>query len=100
MQKLDIPELNSKEIEELCSIAEEAVREYVTSKVPLKRIETWEIMVETEGAKPVTLTIETEVSLSPLMKNFDIQKVVDEAVRKAYASSEEYLRKLKCRSQK
>jgi hypothetical protein len=100
VEELGIPELNSKQIEELCSVAEKAAREYVLSKVPSKRIDALNISVETEGAKPVTLTIEVDVSLSPLMKNSDVQKLVDETVKEAYASAEEYLRKLKCRSQK
>jgi hypothetical protein len=100
VEELGIPELNSEQIEELCSIAEKAAREYVLSKVPSKRIEALNISVETEGAKPVTLTVEVDVSLSPLMKNFDVQKLVDETVEEAYVSAEEYLRKLKCHSRK
>lgn len=100
MEELGIPELNSEQIEELCSIAEKAARKYVLSKVSPKRIEALNVSVETEGAKPVTLTVEVDVSLSPLMKNFDAQKLVDEAVKEAYASAEEYLRELTCRSRK
>ena len=100
MEELGIPELTSKQIEEICSTAEKTAREYVLSKVSPKRIEVLNVSVETEGTKPVTLTIEVDVSLSPLMKNSDVQKLVDETVKEAYASAEEYLRKLKCRSQK
>jgi len=39
VEEIGIPELTSEEIEELCSIAEKAAREYVLSKVPPKRIE-------------------------------------------------------------
>ncbi|MGC9345408.1 MAG: DUF3194 domain-containing protein [Candidatus Bathyarchaeales archaeon] len=98
MEELGIPELTREQIEELCSIAEKAAREYVLSKVHPKRIEALNVSVETEGTKPVTLTV--DVSLSPLMKNFDVQKLVDEAVKEAFASAENYLRELKCRSQK
>ena len=100
MEEIDIPELTSEEIEELCSIAEKAAREYVSSKVPPKRIDVLNVSVEAEGAKPVTLTIEVDISLSPLMKNFDAQKLANEAVKEAYASAEEYVRELKRRSQK
>ena len=100
MKEIGIPELTSEEIEELCSIAEKAAREYVLSKVPPKRIDVLNVSVEAEGAKPVTLTIEVDVSLSPLMKNFDAQKLANEAVKEAYASAEEYVRELKRRSQK
>ena len=100
MEEIGIPELTSEEIEELCSIAEKAAREYVLSRVPPKRIDVLNVSVEAEGAKPVTLTIEVDVALSPLMKNFDAQKLANEAVKKAYASAEEYVRELKRRSQK
>ncbi len=100
VEELGIPELTSEQIEELCSIAEKTAREYVLSKVQPKRIEALNISVETEGTKPVTLTVDVNVSLSPLMKNFDVQKLVDEAVKEAFASAEKYLRELKCHSQK
>lgn len=98
--ELGIPELNSEQIEELSSIVEKTAREYVLSKVSPKRIETLNISVETEGTKPVTLTVDVDVSLSPLMKDFDVQKLVDEAVREAFTSAENYLRELKCHSKK
>jgi hypothetical protein len=98
--ELDIPELNSEQIEELCSVVEKTAREYVLSKAPPKRIETLNISVETEGTKPVRLTVDVNVSLSPLMKKFDVQKLVDEAVKAAFTTAENYLRELKCHSKK
>lgn len=100
MEELGLPELTTEQIEELCSITEEAAREYVLSKVPSKRIETLNISVEVEGTKPVTLTVEIDVALSPLMKDFDVQKLVDEAVNEAFTSAKKYLRELKCHSKK
>lgn len=103
VEELGISELTSEQIEELCSIAEKAAREYVLSKVPQKRIEALNVTVETEGTKPVTLAVEVDVSLSPLMKNFNVQKLVDEAVKEAFASAEKYLkdlRELACHSKK
>jgi len=100
VEELGLPELTTEQIEELCSITEEAAREYVLSKVPSKRIETLNISVEVEGTKPVTLTVEIDVALSPLMKDFDVQKLVDEAVNEAFTSAKKYLRELKCHSKK
>lgn len=100
VEELGIPALNSKQIEELCSIAEKAAREHVQSKVPSRRIEALNISVETKGAKPITLTVEVDVLLSPLMKDLDVQKLVNDAVKEAYASAEGYLRKLSCHSEK
>jgi len=100
VEELGIPELTSEQTEELCSIAEEAARKYILSKVPQKRIETLNISVETEGTKPITLTVNVDIALSPIMKNFDAKKLADEAVKEAFTSAETYLRELTCHSQK
>jgi len=98
--EIGIPELKSEQIEELCSIVEKTTRQYVISKVSPKRIEALNISVETEGTKPIKLTVDVDVSLSQLMKNFDVQKLVDEAIKEAFTSAENYLRELKCHSKK
>jgi hypothetical protein len=100
VEELGLPELTSEQIEELCAIVEEAAREYVLSKVSSKRIETLNVSVEAEGAKPVTLTVDVDIALSPLMKNFDAQKLVKEAMEEAFKSAKKYLRELKCHSKK
>lgn len=98
--EIGIPKLKSEQIEELCSIVEKTAREYVISKLSPKRIEALNISVETEGTKPVRLTVDVDVSLSPLMKKFNVQKLVDEAIKEAFTSAENYLRELKCHSKK
>lgn len=95
-----MPELTPEQVEELCSIAEEAAREYVLSKVPPKRVETLNISVEIDGEKPLTLTVDVEIVLSPLMQEYDVQRLADEAVKEAFRSADKYLRELKCRLQK
>ncbi|MBS7615970.1 DUF3194 domain-containing protein [Candidatus Bathyarchaeota archaeon] len=100
LEELGLPELTPEQVEALCSLAEKAAREYILSKVPPKRVETLNISVETEGEKPLTLTIEVELTLSPLMRNHDTQKLADEAVKEAFTIAEKYLRELKCHSQK
>ncbi|MEM3765461.1 MAG: DUF3194 domain-containing protein [Candidatus Bathyarchaeia archaeon] len=100
MEDIGLPELTPEQVEELCSRAEEAAREYVLSKVPPKHIETLNVSVETDGEKPLTLTVDVEIVLSPLMQEYDVQKLADEAVKEAFKSAEKYLRELKCRLQK
>jgi histone H3/H4 len=95
-----IPELTSEQIEEVCSIAEEAARKHVHSKVTKKDIETLNIIAEVEGTKPVNLTVDVDLDLSPKMKSFDAQKLADEAVKEAFKSAEKYLRELACHSTK
>ena len=100
MEDLGIPELTTEQIEQLCLTAEKTAREYILSKVPPKRVEELNVNVETEGAKPIRLNVEVNVSLSPLMKSFHVQKLVDEAVKEAFVSAEKFLRDLKCLSSK
>jgi hypothetical protein len=100
LEDIGLPELTPEQVEELCSKAEEAAREYVLSKVPPKLVETLNISVETEGGKPLTLTVDVEIVLSPLMQEYDVQRLADEAVKEAFKSAKKYLRELKCRLQK
>ncbi len=95
MEELGIPELTSEQIEELCGIAENAARKYVLSKVLPKLIEKLNVTVETEGTKPVDLTVEVEVALSPQAKDVNIEKLVEKSVKEAFKASEDYLRKIK-----
>jgi hypothetical protein len=100
MEALGIPELTNEQIEELCLIAEKAAREHVLSKVPSKEIETLDVSAEAEGTKPVALKVDVAVTLLPSMKDFDVQKLADEAVREAFVSAEKHLREITCHSQK
>ncbi|MEM2386272.1 MAG: DUF3194 domain-containing protein [Candidatus Bathyarchaeia archaeon] len=98
MEEFGLPELTPEEVEELCSATEEAARKYILSKVPPKRVETLNISVdvEAENGKPLTLTVEVELTLSPLMRDFDVQKLANEAVKEAFTEAERCLRELKC----
>lgn len=98
MEELGIPELDSQQIEELCTLVEETARGYILSKVSKKGIQELNISVETEGIKPVTLTIDVGVSLSPSLKDLDVQHLADQAVKEAFTRAEGYLRELKCHS--
>ncbi len=100
MEEIGIPELTSEQVEELCEIAEEAAREYILSKVPSRRVSTLNITVDTEGTKPITVSVDVEVTLSPLMKNYNVEELTREATKKAFASVERYLRELTCKSKK
>jgi len=97
LEEIGIPELTLEQIEELSEIAEKAAREYVLSKVPSRRISTLNVTVDAEGTKPITIKVDVEVVLSPLMKNFDAEKLAKEATERAFTSIEEYLRKCSCK---
>jgi hypothetical protein len=94
VEELGLPELTTEQIKTLCSTAENAARKHVLAKVSSKMVERLNISVEADGAKPVNLTIEIDLALSSQMKDFDLEKLVGEAVKQALKASENYLRKL------
>jgi len=56
--------------------------------------------VDTEGSKTVTVNVEVEIALSPLMKGYNVKQLVDEATKRAFEAVEAYLRELSCKSTK
>ena len=95
MVELGIPELTTEQIETLCSTAENAARKYVLSKVSSKMVDRLDISVEAEGSKPVNVTVEIDLDLTPAAKDVDAQTLVKEAINEAHKASENYLRKIK-----
>lgn len=100
LEEIGISELTVEQLEKLCEIGEQAARDYIVSKVSARRISTLDITVDTEGSKPVTVNVEVEVILSPLMKDFGVEKLTKEAIEKAFAAINEYLREQGCKSTK
>lgn len=95
---MGVPPITLEHLEKLCEVAESAARTYILSRIPPRRISVFNITVETEESYPVTMNVEVEVVLSPLMKAYDVKKLVDEATKEAFKSIEMYLRKLTCES--
>ena len=100
MERLDLPELDDEQIEELCSRAEEAARNHVLSKVSEKETETLDVCAWAEKKNHLTLAIDVQVKLSSRLKDFDVKTLADEAVKAGFKSAEEYLRELACRSRR
>jgi hypothetical protein len=93
--ELGFPELTTDQIELLCQTAEQAARKLILSKVPQKEIDRLDISVEADGAKPVNVTVEIDLALSPQTKDVDAKAVVEAAVDQAHKATENFLRKLK-----
>jgi post-segregation antitoxin (ccd killing protein) len=95
VEELGLPDLTTEQIETLCEIAEKTAREYVLSKVHSKMVERLDIGVEAEGTKPLNLTVEIDLVLSPKTANLNADTLVNEAIKEALQASDNYLRKLK-----
>jgi len=100
LEEIGIPELTPEQLAKLCEIGEKAARQHALSKVSSRQISALDISIDTEGTKPVTVNIDVEINLSPLMKNFNAEKLAKEATEKAFASIKEYLSELACKSLK
>jgi len=85
-------------VEKLCEIGEKAARDYISSKISTRRISSLDITIDVEGAKPITVNVDVEIVLSPLMKNYNVEKLVGEAKQKAFSAIEDYLRDIACKS--
>ncbi len=92
--------LTTEEIEEICELAEEAARRHILSKMDWRRISSLNIMVEAGGKEELTFNVDVEVVLSPLHRGFDVNRLVDGAVKAAFKSIDESMEKYKCQSKR
>lgn len=89
-----LPELTEEQFEEVCAAAEAAARKYIFSKVSVKQVDNLDICVEAEGTRPINLTVEVDLALSPKAEGIKQKALVDGAVAEAFRAIENYLRKL------
>jgi hypothetical protein len=95
VEELGFPDLTTEQTVTLCSTVEDAARKHVLSRVSFKMVEKLDISVEVEGTKPMNITVEVDLALSPKMRDFDAKALVNEAVKEAHEASENYLGKLR-----
>ena len=60
-----------------------------------RMVDLLDISVEAEGAKPLKVSVEIDLQLTPEAKDVDAQALVNEATGAAHQAVETYLRKLK-----
>lgn len=95
VEEIGLPELTNEQIEQLCTIAEDAARKLILSKIPNKSIERLDISIEAEGTKPVDLKVDVDLVLYPQTKTFNSDEIVKEAIKEAFKAGENFLSKLK-----
>ena len=95
---MGLPELTSEQRAKLCEIAEKAARAHIQSKVPSNKISNLDITIDTEGTKPVTVSVDVGITLSRNVRYPDVERLVNEASKEAFASVELYLRTIACKS--
>ena len=100
LEEIGLSELTVEQLEKLCEIGEKAARGHILSRVSARRISALDVTIDTEGSKPVTVNVEVELTLSPLMRNFDVEKLTKEATEKTFEAINGYLREIACKSTK
>ncbi len=100
MAEHGIPKLTLEQVAELCEEAEQSARDHILSQISKRKIVTLDVTVYAEGTKPVTVNVEVNLVLSPLMKGFNVEALTKEATNQAFAHIEEHLRELECKSKK
>lgn len=84
--------LTDTEVEEICIAAEEAARRRLLSAVSIKRISDFDVTVEATGDKPLTLDV--GVAIDVTIGEEDMQNLVRQATKAAFAAAEEKVREL------
>ena len=74
------------EIEAVCSAAEEAARQFIQSKLPLKKLEDMEITVEAIGDKPLVLNV--EIAIDTGADDPSLAGIIEDAANAALAAAD------------
>jgi len=90
--------LSDDQIEKLCTLADEAARKYVTSKIPQNEISDLTISVNLEETKGLKVEVVIDLTLSESFTEADEKKLADEAVKSAFKVIEKYMKEVACQS--
>lgn len=85
-------------LEKICGIAEEAARKYIMSKVPKEYVSDFSISVDLESSDSLNIDIEVELTLSPLCRNMNADKIAKESIDAAFNAIEKYLKEIDSKS--
>ena len=81
------------EIELICSVAEEAARRLLLSKISLKKLDDLNLAIEAVGSKPLSVSV--DIALDTELEEPELGKIIDEATDAAFSAAEAKVRELK-----
>lgn len=90
-RRTSLSSLNYGELERICDIAEEAARNYITSKIPREGISDLTISVSLESSESLNVDVDVEIRLSPLYGNVNVKELVKGSVKAAFEAVETHL---------
>ncbi len=85
-------------MQRLSEVADEAARKHVLSEVNQRKITRLDVTVEAVGSKPITVSVEVDLELSPTMNEQKAASLADGATQSAFHAMEQYLSELSCQS--
>jgi len=98
---ISVSELSLDELLSVCEAAELRIRQFISSQVPLNLIDDLDVQVSVEGSHPSSIDIEVAVTLSPLLRDSDAARLVEDAIEQGFQSAEEKAKEiLNCRSKR
>lgn len=95
MSERPISTLTYDELEKICTVAEEAARKYIFSKVSKEYVSDLHISVDLEGQDTLNVSVEVEIKLSPLCRKVNVQEIADGSVRAAFEAIEKCLNEIR-----
>jgi hypothetical protein len=84
--------------EELCTIADDAARKYVTSKVSSQEICDLTISVNLEESEGLNVEVDVDLTLSRMKEPTYEKRLAEEAVKAAFKVIDKYISEVKCQS--
>jgi hypothetical protein len=100
LEEIGLRELSLEQKENLCILMEKTARDFINSKIPLSEVQTLNIDVEIDGNMPVTVTVDVELVPSSLIKDYDVEQLVNEATRRSLEAADIRLGEIACKSKK
>jgi hypothetical protein len=82
--------------EELCTIADDAARKYITSKVSNQEISDLTVSVNLEESERLNVEVDVDLTLSRMKKPTDEKRLAEEAVKAAFKAIDKYISEAKC----
>jgi len=90
--------LSDDQIEKLCTLADEAARKYVTSKISKNEISDLTISVNLEETEGLKVKVDVDLTLSESYTKADAKNLADEAVKSAFKVIDKYMKEIACQS--
>ncbi|KON33321.1 MAG: hypothetical protein AC479_04810 [miscellaneous Crenarchaeota group-6 archaeon AD8-1] len=94
MEALGITKLTTDQMEVLCKVTENSAKNYILSRIPIKKVEKLNIIVEASGESPLIVNVEVDLVLSTKIIEINPETLAKGALKEALKTSDNFLRQL------